>query len=241
MNLKIYDTKEELSEGLAIWISDLIKSTLESQQFCTLALSGGETPQMLYKILASPEYREKIDWKRVHVFWGDERVVPFDDDRNNAKIAFENLLNHISIPRAQVHKVRTDIEPLFAAKDYEKILKTYFENTEKSFDLILLGVGDDGHTLSLFPGSPAIEEKKLWVNAVINEKQEMYRITLMPSIVNKASNIAFMVTGENKSEILHRIIEGSYDPNVLPAQIIKPGNGNLYWFLDKEAAKKLSK
>lgn len=240
MNLKIYDTKEVLSKGLATWISDLIKSTLESQQFFTLALSGGETPQMLYKILASPKYREKIDWKRVHFFWGDERVVPFDDDRNNAKIAFENLLNHISIPRAQVHKVRTDIEPLFAAKDYEKVLKTYFENTEKSFDLILLGVGDDGHTLSLFPGSPVIEERESWVKAVLNEKQKMYRITLMPRIVNNASNIVFIVAGENKSEILRRIIEGPYDPNVLPAQIIKPGNGNLYWFLDKEAAKKLS-
>ncbi len=241
MRLNIYDSKEKLSEEMTSWMCDLINSTLQDQEFFTLALSGGETPQMLYKKLASEEYKEKINWKRVHIFWGDERVIPFDDDRNNAKMAFKNLINQITIPPAQVHKMRVDIEPLFAAKDYENVLQTYFGNTEKSFDLILLGVGDDGHTLSLFPGSLVVDEKQHWVNAVYNEKQKMYRITLMPSIVNKASHIAFMVTGENKSEILYRIIEGQYEPNVLPAQLIKPENGELRWFLDKVAAEKLNK
>ena len=241
MRLNIFDSKEKLSEEMASWMCDLINSTLQEQEFFTLALSGGETPQMLYKKLASEEYKEKINWKRVHIFWGDERVIPFEDDRNNAKMAFKNLINQITIPPAQVHKMRVDIEPLFAAKDYENVLQTYFRNTEKSFDLILLGVGDDGHTLSLFPGSLVVDEKQHWVNAVYNEKQKMYRITLMPSIVNKASHIAFMVTGENKSEILYRVIEGQYEPNVLPAQLIKPENGELHWFLDKVAAEKLNK
>lgn len=241
MRLNIYDSKEKLSEEMTSWMCDLINSTLQDQEFFTLALSGGETPQMLYKKLASEEYKEKINWKRVHIFWGDERVIPFDDDRNNARMAFKNLINQITIPPAQVHKMRVDIEPLFAAKDYENVLQVYFGNTEKSFDLILLGVGNDGHTLSLFPGSLVVDEKQHWVNAVYNEKQKMYRITLMPSIVNKASRIAFMVTGENKSEILYRIIEGQYEPNVLPAQLIKPENGELHWFLDKNAAKKLNK
>lgn len=238
--MNIYNSKEKLSEALASWVCDLISSTLQSQEFFTLALSGGETPRMLYKKLASQEYKEKIDWKRVHIFWGDERTVPFDDDRNNAKMAFENLLSHVNIPQARVHKMRVDIEPLFAAKDYEKVLQTYFGNTEKSFDLILLGIGEDGHTLSLFPGSPIDEDSQHWVNAVYNEKEKMYRITLMPSIVNKTSHIVFIVTGKNKSEILHRIIEGEYDPNVLPAQLIKPEKGELHWFLDSDAAEKLS-
>ncbi|MEP6584281.1 MAG: 6-phosphogluconolactonase [Ginsengibacter sp.] len=241
MTFNIYDSKEKLSEELASWMADLINKTLQEQEFFTLALSGGETPQMLYKRLVSDSFQEKIDWKRVHIFWGDERAVPFDDDRNNAKIAFDNLINHIDISPAQVHKIRVDIEPVFAAKDYEKVLQTYFANTERSFDLIILGVGEDGHTLSLFPGSPAIEETEHWVNPTYNEQQKMYRITLMPSIVNKASHIVFMVTGKNKSEILQRIIEGEYNPQILPAQIIKPGKGELHWFLDKEAARKLSK
>ena len=192
-------------------------------------------------MLASEEFNKKIHWKRIHIFWGDERAVPFDDDRNNAKMAFKNLLSKVNIPPAQIHKMRVDIEPSFAAKDYQKVLQTYFENTEKSFDLILLGIGDDGHTLSIFPGSPVIDDTEHWVNAVLNEKQKMYRITLMPSIVNKASHIAFMVTGENKSEILHRILEGEYEPDILPAQMIKPANGDLNWFLDKKAAEKLRK
>ncbi len=241
MSLNIYDSKEKLSRGLASWMCDLIASTLEKQEFFTLALSGGDTPQALYKTLASEEYNKKINWKRIHIFWGDERAVPFDDDRNNAKMAFQNLLSHVDIPLAQVHKIRVDIEPLFAAKDYQKVLETYFENTKKSFDLILLGIGDDGHTLSIFPGSPIIDDTAHWVNAVLNEKQKMYRITLMPSIVNKASHIAFMVTGENKSEILYRILEGKYEPDILPAQMIKPENGELYWFLDKKSAGKLRK
>ena len=238
MNLSVYNSKEELSEALASWISDLIKKTLESEEFFTLALSGGETPQLLYKKLAEG-YKEKIDWKRVHIFWGDERAVPFDDDRNNSKMAFDNLLNHVNVPKSQIHKIRVDIEPLFAVKDYENVLQTYFRNTEKSFDLILLGIGDDGHTLSIFPGSSLTGDLDNWVNAVYNEKQKMYRITLMPSIVNKASYIAFMVTGKNKSEILYRIIEGPHEPNVFPAQLIKPGTGEVHWFLDKAAAERL--
>lgn len=241
MRSNIYNSKEKLTEGLASWICDLIKSTLQSQEFFTWALSGGETPQMLYKKLASKEYKEKIEWKRVHIFWGDERAVPFDDERNNAKMAFKNLLSHVTIPQVQIHKMRVDIEPHFAAKEYEKVLQTYFGNTQKSFDLILLGIGDDGHTLSLFPGSPFLEETQHSVNAVYNEAQKMYRITLMPSIVNKASHIAFMVTGENKSKILYRIIEGEYEPHILPAQIIKPETGEINWFLDEGAAKALKK
>ena len=148
---------------------------------------------------------------------------------------------HIGIPAAQVHMMRTGIEPVFAAKEYEKILKTYFGNTIKSFDLILLGIGNDGHTLSIFPDSPLLEkEEQDWVSAVYNEKQQMYRITLTPVIVNHASQIAFMVAGSDKAKILKEIIEGKYMPLTLPAQLIKPENGEVYWFLDREAARKLS-
>jgi 6-phosphogluconolactonase len=241
MKLHIYKNKEELADELALWMCDIIQSTLQNQEFFTLALSGGETPQILYKKLATPEFKEKINWKRMHIFWGDERAVPFTDDRNNAKMAFSILIDHIDIPAAQVHVMRTDIEPVFAAKEYEKILHTYFGNTVKSFDLVLLGIGEDGHTLSIFPGSPLLEgEEQSWVNAVYNEGQQMYRITLTPVIVNRSSHIAFMVEGANKAKILKEVIEGEYMPSTLPAQLIKPENGELQWFLNKESAKKLS-
>lgn len=240
MRFHIYKNKIEVSNELALWICDLINSTLQNQEFFTLVLSGGATPKDLFKKLAS-DFKEKINWKRVHFFWGDERVVSFNDERNNAKMAYETLIDYLGIEPSLVHIMRTDIEPVFAATEYEKILHTYFDNTTKSFDLVLLGMGDDGHTLSLFPNSTLLnEENKNWVNAVYNDAQKMYRITLMPVIVNRSSNIAFMVDGQKKSGILKKVIEGPYNPVALPAQIIKPINGELHWFLDEDAAKDLS-
>ncbi len=139
MKLHIYKDKEELSNALAQWICDSIQSTLQNQEYFTLALSGGETPQILYKKLASPAYKEKVNWKRVNIFWGDERAVAFTDDRNNAKMAHELLIDHLDIPATQVHVMRTDIEPVFAAIEYEKMLHTYFDNTVKSFRPYIVG------------------------------------------------------------------------------------------------------
>lgn len=239
MKLHIFDNKEIMSDKLAQWICDIISKTLKNQEFFSLVLSGGETPKLLYQKLASDKFRNKINWQRIHFFWGDERVVPFNDDRNNAKMAYDILLDHVDIPADQVHIMRTDIEPNFAVAEYRKLLHTFFKSTTISFDLVLLGMGDDGHTLSLFPGSPIIKEHTHWVNSVYNEKQEMYRITLMPRIVNKSSNIAFMVDGSKKAKVLQQVLEGEYKPEKFPAQIIKPENGELHWFLDKEAAKEL--
>ena len=240
MKFHIYKNKEELSNKLALWICDLIDSTLQKQEFFTLVLSGGETPKNLFKKLASKDFKEKINWKKIQIFWGDERFVPFKDERNNAKVAYDILIDHIDIPGSQVHVMRTDIEPVFAAKEYEKILHHFFDNINKSFDLVLLGMGDDGHTLSLFPHSPLIdEESENWVNAVYNETQQMYRITLMPFIVNKASEIIFLVTGVEKAEALHNVLEKSFEPKKYPAQLIKPSNGELHWFVDEAAAAKL--
>lgn len=240
MKLHIFKSKEELSAKLATWIIDLVAETLINQESFTLALSGGETPRLLYKKLASKEYIDKIDWKRIHIFWGDERVVPFEDERNNAKAAFDLLIDHTNIPAKQVHIIRTDIEPNFAVDEYRKLLHSYFDHTSRSFDLVLLGMGDDGHTLSLFPDSPIIEEHTHWVNSVFSKKQEMNRITLMPLLINRASKIVFMVDGEKKSKVLKEVLEGDYVPKKLPAQIIKPIEGELHWFLDEAAAKDLN-
>ncbi|HSN08748.1 MAG TPA: 6-phosphogluconolactonase [Hanamia sp.] len=239
MKLHIFDDKEIMSEQLAQWICNLVSDTLKHQQFFTMALSGGSTPKILYEKLASEKYKNKIDWQRIHVFWGDERVVPFNDERNNAKMAFDSLLHHVNIPATQIHIMRTDIEPNFAVADYRKRLHTFFDSTHHSFDLVLLGMGEDGHTLSLFPGSLIIEDHHRWVNTVYHEQQKLYRITLMPLLVNKASNIVFMVDGKKKAAVLEKVLEGEYNPSQFPAQIISPKNGELHWFLDKDAAKNL--
>lgn len=239
MKLHIYKNKEEMSEALASWMCDVIESTLKEQEFFTLVLSGGSTPQLLYKTLVSDKFKDKINWGRIHVFWGDERVVPYADERNNARMAHELLLNKIDIPANHVHIMRTDIEPNFSTDAYRKMLHDFFDNTSTTFDLVLLGMGDDGHTLSLFPGSPIIEERKYWVNSVYNQEQEMYRITLMPKIVNKAAKIAFMVDGEKKAKMLQQVLQGDFEPSKFPAQIIKPENGEIHWFVDEDAAQDL--
>jgi 6-phosphogluconolactonase len=240
MELHIFDNKEILSDKLASWICDLVAETLKKQEFFTLVLSGGSTPNLLYEKLAAPQYRNKINWKRIHIFWGDERAVPFTDDRNNAKMAFDILLDKIDIPEDQIHMMRTDIQPNFAVDEYRKLLHHFFDSSAVSFDLVLLGMGDDGHTLSLFPGSPIINEHVHWVNAVYNEKQQMYRITLMPLIVNKSSQIVFIVSGEQKAGVLKEVLEGERAPERLPAQSIIPVQGELHWFLDKPVAKDLA-
>lgn len=239
MKLHIFDNPEVLSENLAEWICNQVEETLKEQQSFSLVLSGGGTPKILYQKLASEKYKSRIDWQRIRVFWGDERVVPFTDERNNAKMAFDLLLNQVNVPASQIHIMRTDIEPNFAVAEYSKMLHTYFDSTHHSFDLVLLGMGDDGHTLSLFPGSRINEDHDQWVNSVFNEQQEMYRITLMPALVNRARKIAFMVDGKSKAKALEKVLEGEYQPSEYPAQLIKPQGGELHWFLDKAAAKNL--
>jgi 6-phosphogluconolactonase len=239
MVLHVFDNKELLSDNLAEWICDQAKATLQLRQYFSIVLSGGSTPKILYEKLASEKYKNQIDWNRVHVFWGDERVVPFSDERNNAKMAFDTLLNHVDIPKEQVHIMRTDIEPNIAAKEYAEMLRSFFQNKDFTFDLVLLGMGDDGHTLSLFPHSLILQDQSESVKAVYNEQQEMYRITLMPDIVNKSREIAFMVDGEKKAVTLQKVLEGPYQPSEFPSQLISPKKGELHWYLDKEAAKNL--
>jgi 6-phosphogluconolactonase len=239
MELHQYKDADELSSAAAKWIAGYISATLKKQNRFTIALSGGSTPKKLHTLLAASPYKEQIDWSRLHVFWGDERAVPFEDDRNNAKMAFDTLLSHVPVPAGQIHIMRTDIAPAEAAAEYEKILHHYFHAHAKSFDLVLLGMGDDGHTLSLFPGTSVIHEETKLATAFFLKEQDMFRITLTAPIVNRSAGIAFLVAGAGKAPALKEVLEGDYDPDKFPSQVINPVNGELHWFLDKAAAAQL--
>ena len=239
MELHVYKNPDELSHAVAKWIADCIAATLKQQDRFTIALSGSSTPKALHKLLAATPYKEQIDWSRLHVFWGDERAVPFDDDRNNAKMAYDTLLNFVPIPPYHIHVMRTDISPEESAAEYEKILHLYFDQTPTSFDLVLLGMGDDGHTLSLFPGTAAVHEEKAWTIAYYLKAQDMYRITLTKTIVNHAARVAFLTTGTNKAHVLKEVQQGPYNPDLYPSQEIKPVKGELHWFVDAAAAAEL--
>ncbi len=236
MELNIYKDADELSMGVAKWLTGYITDTLKKKDRFTIALSGGSTPHKLHTLLAGPPFKDQIDWSKLHIFWGDERAVPFEDSRNNAKMAYDTLLNHVKVPASQIHIMRTDIEPEAAAAAYEKVLHHYFHAHETSFDLVFLGMGDDGHTLSLFPGTQVIHEENKLALAYYLEAQGMYRITLTAPIVNRSAAIAFLVAGSSKAPALKEVIEGDYNPDKYPSQIIKPASGEVYWFTDEAAA-----
>ena len=249
---------EELSQRVAEWMVDYIHKTLQLQDRFTLALSGGSTPKRLHLLLASAQFKNKIDWQKLHIFWGDERYVPFNDDRNNAKMAFDTLLDHVPVPKSQIHVMRTDIDAEESAKEYESILRDYFPGAAShtlqaasdltslvsrftTFDLVLLGLGDNSHTLSLFPGEEVIHEKDRWVRSVFVKEIKMQRITLTAPVVNLSGSIAFLVSGQDKAEAVSHVLSDNYDPDLYPAQVIKPVNGELFWFLDEAAAMRVKK
>jgi 6-phosphogluconolactonase len=254
MQINIYQNIDELSQQAAEWMVDYIHKTLQLHDRFTIALSGGSTPKKLHLLLSSNPIKNKIDWQRLHVFWGDERYVPFTDDRNNAKMAFDTLLDHVPVPQSQVHVMRTDIDPERSANEYEELLKEYFPEVANvshltsdnspltihhSFDLVILGLGDNAHTLSLFPGEEVIHEKNSWVKAVFVKEVNMERITLTAPIVNLSKRILFVVSGQAKAEAVSHVLQNKYAPDLYPAQIIKPENDELYWFLDEAAASRI--
>jgi 6-phosphogluconolactonase len=244
MQIEVLKNGNELSQKFAGWLMHYINVSLQTKDLFTIALSGGNTPKKLYQLLASDPYKDQIDWQKLHIFWGDERYVPHDDERNNAKMAFDVLLDHVPVPKSQIHIMRTDIDPETSASEYEKLLHNYFPLTTndsrlKTFDLVLLGLGDNAHTLSLFPGYDIVHEKEHWVKAFFLREQEMYRISLTAPVVNLARRIAFLATGEDKAEAVKHVINGEFNPDLYPAQTIKPISGELFWFLDEWAAGEL--
>lgn len=237
MQAFISKNSDSLSEQFAGWLVNYVNEVLDKQDRFTLALSGGSTPKKLYKLLVSSKYKNKIDWSKMHFFWGDERFVPFNDDRNNAKMAFEELLDHVPANKKYIHVMETTgLEPEESAMKYEKTLHDYFDSEANTFDLVMLGLGNDAHTLSLFPGYEIVTENKKWVSTLYLEKQEMHRITLTPAVVNRASRVAFLVSGGDKAAALYHVFASEHEPYLYPAQIIQPFNSELYWFYDEAAA-----
>lgn len=239
--LHIYKDANEVSHQLAEWITSLIESTLKQQDGFTWVLTGGNSPKQLYQLLATSPYRERIQWEKLHFFWGDERAVPFEDSRNNARMTFEALLNKVPVKQEQIHIMQTDIAPDASAFAYEKILHTYFPSGNQTFDLVLNGMGDDAHTLSLFPGSPAIKEQEAWVTSFWLQEQDMYRITLTAPVVNLAKKVVFLTFGANKANALQHVIEGPSNVELYPSQLIQPQSGELHWFIDEAAVATLTK
>lgn len=234
MELMITKDLEELSEKAAAWISHYINDVLKKKDRFSLVLSGGNTPKKLYQILAD-RYHDRIDWSRIDFFWGDERYVPITDERNNAKMAFDTLLNKVPVKKEAIHIMRTDIDLSTAVTEYEKLLRDYCKGSQ-TFDLVLMGLGGDAHVLSLFPGQDTVMEKSKWVLPAVLTSLDEKRITLTAPVVNAAARVAFLVSGGDKAAAMYHVLSGAHDPSLYPAQAIQPFNGALYWWIDKAAA-----
>lgn len=234
--IQIYNNTEEINTVAAdLFVAAAQRAIVKKDKF-TVVLTGGSSPAGIYKLLASDAYKSKIDWSKVFIFWGDERWVPLNNDLSNAKMSYASLLSHVPIPKANIFEMYADgISPEDYAVAYEQSIKEVVGN-EGKFDLILLGMGDDGHTASLFPGQEVLEEQEKWVDAYYLEPQKMHRITLTAPLINKAEKIVVVAFGEKKAHALKEVTTGIYNPTTYPMQLIKPTAGELLFLVDKAAA-----
>lgn len=242
--LLIFETAVELYHVAAAYWRRLAQDAVEARGRFLLVLSGGSTPQPLYRRMAQPPYREDIPWSQTHVFWGDERMAPPDTPQSNYGQARDLLLTHVPVPPEQVHPIPGGLEPEEAAATYAETLAhsarqlAGVERLWPRFDLVLLGLGSDGHTASLFPGSAANEEEQRPVQAVHANygDRPADRVTLTSPVFNSARQILFLVTGDEKADALTGVLEGEDDPARWPAQRIRPESGRVSWLVDRAAA-----
>ena len=237
--IEILNTPGLVFKAAAGLILQLYEKAVSEKGSFMIALSGGNTPKKLYELLATAPYSKKINWKQVYVFWSDERCVPLSDEDNNSHMASLALLNNVPIPKENIFPVPVNFTPAKAASSYEQLIKTVFKEKQPHFDLVLLGIGEDGHTASLFPGTDILEEKKVLVKQVYLEGKNMYRVSFTFPLINYSKHILFLVTGKEKSSIVKKIFTKPGKKPVYPAQLVKPVKGKLIWYLDSSAASQL--
>lgn len=238
--VRIFDGVSELMRATAEAISLAARQAADDHGRFTWALAGGSTPRMVYELLASDFYRARMPWSAIHFFWGDERHVPPDHPDSNFRMAREAMLDRVPVPAENIHRIPAELpDAQRAAAEYEATLRSFFALASGEWprlDLILLGLGKEGHTASLFPGGDAVRERERLVVAPWVEAQKTFRVTLTPPVLNHARRAMFLVSGEEKAEALHAVLEGPREPERYPAQIVE---GNRLWMVDRAAARLL--
>ena len=233
MKLKIYDTKQQVAEQFASYLADFIAS----REKVHIALSGGSTPKIVFDELAA-QYTDTIEWRKVHFYWGDERCVPPEDADSNYKMTVEHLLSKIDIPEENIHRIKGENSPQYEAERYSDLLDKELPRSRETanFDLVILGMGDDGHTASIFP-----HEIELWYSennceVATHPDSGQKRVSITGNLINNAAAVVFLVTGESKAEKVKEIIDKEGNYKNYPAALVAPRSGNLFWFLDNAAA-----
>ncbi len=218
------------------------RSAAAARGECAVALAGGSTPRMLYEMLAGEPYRSRIPWHVLRVFFGDERCVPRDDPRSNYRMVRESLLTRVPLPAERVHPMPADATDLDAAAEaYERTLRRFLPRTPAGwprFDWVLLGLGDNAHTASLFPGTPVIWETRRAVVSLYVPELRANRMTVTPPVLNSAAAVVFLVAGPSKADAVRRVLDRPWNPDAAPAQVVRPEDGELHWIMDAAAASK---
>jgi 6-phosphogluconolactonase len=237
-NLQILDDPVALAQRVADDFADAARRSIDVRGNFYVALAGGSTPKASYALLAQSPY-DGLDWSKIFFFFGDERCVPPDDDQSNFKMARTALLEPRKIEAGHIFRMQGEIDPATAARTYADVLSLELGPFPR-FDLIMLGMGPDGHTASLFPGTDPLTDDEFLVRAPYVEKFSTYRITLTPLVINAARRIAIATAGDEKADALAHVLDGPYDPTTYPIQIVKPVEGILTWFVDRAATAKLA-
>ena len=237
--IRLFDDGESLSRAAADLFVEQARKAIDRRGRFSVALSGGNTPTRTYALLAASPRREQVPWPRVHVFWGDERCVPPDDERSNARMARNALLNHVQVRPENVHPIRCEADPEAGADAYERLLRRHLSGSNGRLDLIFLGLGRDGHTASLFPGSPVLADDAHWAAGVQEGEGKVNRVTLTPTLINAARLVVFLVIGEKKAVILESVLNAAPEHDAPPAGRIRPRHGRLLWLVDRAAAARL--
>ena len=241
MSVAIYSDIDTLSQEAARYVVRVASESITTHGRFTLALAGGSTPKKLYGLLASEPYRDQIDWALTEIFWSDERCVPSDSEDSNYHLAQEVLLSKVPISATQIHRMPADADNRDQASlaYIQEIQRVFGTNSIPSFDLIQLGMGPEGHTASLFPHQASLHEQTRLIMPVTVPKPPPPRLTFTPPLLNAATHVLFLVTGQDKADALQAVLEGEYNPDEYPAQIIRPTQGEVTWMLDPAAASKL--
>jgi len=237
-NLTVYPDLQAIEHAAAEEIVRTVRNAIARRGVCAWALAGGSTPRGLYERLAEEPWRERLDWKRLHFFWTDERCVPPEHPQSNYRMAWEALLSRVPVAPRNIHRIRGERPPVEAAALYEKQLKRWGKGSPPRFDLVLLGMGADGHTASLFPGDEASSEKRRLVLSTLSPKPPHERVSLSLRAINAARKVLFLVAGEEKAAALERVINEPSEFG-LTAALVRPTKGTLLWLVDRAAARLL--
>lgn len=234
--LRVFPDRTALARAAAVRFVEIAQASVALNQRFTVALSGGSTPEPMYRLLATPEYACQIDWRQTHLFWSDERCVPPNHPDSNYGLASRAFIDQVPVSMENVYRILGEEVPEAAAERYERELKGHFKVGGPRFDLILLGLGEDGHTASIFPGSTAAIESKRFAVAVQHPDSDQWRITLTLTAINESANVMFQVAGESKRNILKVVRSGATAQYEVPAIGVDPRDGAVLWLCDQAAS-----